>query len=138
MVKNAQGGFPKKQIVDKLEEKDRGSNVLATTFADQQQYLALGWQGKSDHLHGKKRKVNFISTFLATDCTRTTAGVPTMKKRHDKDGNRVVPVYVNRPKLVEQYYGSQHGGMGMSAVDQNNKLWQYSLGVEEAIHMADP
>ena len=138
MIKMGHGGFPKQHLADHLEGKEHGSHVVSTLSDGDEKYTAVGWHGKSDHLHGKKRGEHYISTFLATDCSMTTPGTPAEKKRHDQRGNRVASTFVNHPKLVEDYYGNKEGGTGMSTVDQNNKLWQYCLRIEDTMQTEDP
>ena len=75
-------------------------------------------------MKGKRRKYNWISTFIATDCTTTIDGLPAEKKRHDPEGNRVASKFIPRPKMVEEYYD------GMPATDIVNCNAQFLLGIE--------
>ena len=136
MVKGGYGGFPKSDLVQTLEPKKRGEHTVATLKVGEHKLIGLAWRGKSDKIKGEKRKNHYISTFLATECTTTLAGPPAEKKRH-LDGVRVASVFVPRPKLVADYYGDAEVS-GMPAIDINNKLRQYCLGIEEAVRTFDP
>ena len=66
-------------------------------------------------------------TFIASDCTTTLSGPPAEKKRHTPSGTRVKSVFVNRPKLVSDYY------QGMPGTDIVNRNAQFLIGLESAI-----
>ena len=81
---------------------------------------------------GQKRKHNFISTFLATDCTTSLPGRDAEKKRHHKDGTRALSQFLKRPKIVETYYDA------MPSVDISNHIRQGGTDIEGAIQTAEP
>ncbi len=88
MVKTGSAGFPKKELTAKLEGKERGAWATATMKLDKdeierendEKVMAIAWKGKSEKVKGKARKLNWITTFIATDCTLTTKGVDAEKK----------------------------------------------------------
>ena len=94
--------------------------------------FACTWKGKSEKTKGKKRKHNFISTFLATDYTTSLPGWDAEKKRHHKDGTQAPSKFVKRPKIVETYYDA------MPSVDISNHIRQGGTDVEGAIQTAEP
>ena len=54
MIKQGDGGFPKKDLQRKLEDSERGSHAVAWTEIDGERVTALAWKGKSDKVKGKK------------------------------------------------------------------------------------
>jgi len=138
MIKTRHGGYPKKELVSLLEDKERGAHITAMCDIDGEQYMAVAWHGKSDQVRGRKWKENYMSMILATDCSTTTPRTPAEMKCHDRGGNQAPSLFIQHPKVVEQYFGSRASGTGMSAIDQNNKLHQHCLGIEEAVRTNDP
>ena len=82
MIKQGDGGFPKKDLEEKLKGKERGSFAATSTKILEESFYAIAWKGKSEKMKGKCRKYNWISTFIATDYTTTIDGLP-VKKRYD-------------------------------------------------------
>ena len=94
MIKTGHGGYPKKELVSILEDKERGAHITAICDIDGEQYIAVAWHGKSDQIIGKKWKEHYMSTILATDCSTTTPGTPAEMKCHNRDGNQVPSKFV--------------------------------------------
>lgn len=139
MVKTGSGGYPKAELQAKVlgDDVPRGAWAAATTYLDQegegnQRLLGVVWRGKGSRLSSKKKKNNWVSTFLCTDCTTTLPGVPAEKKRHDAEGKRAPSKFVDRPRCVQEYYD------GMPASDIVNRHAQFLLGLESAVRTQDP
>jgi hypothetical protein len=131
MIKMGSGGFCNKQLVAKLQGKERGSYAAATTEENGEKYIACVWKGKSEKSFKGKKKRFWYSYFLATDCTTTLPGVPAIKKRHDKFFKQVEPKLVPRPTLVEHYYD------GMPSTDIVNRKRQFLVNLEGAVRTND-
>lgn len=134
MIKQGDGGFPKKGLCALLDEpgkEARGSHAVATTKIDGEPVIGLAWKGKSDRGRKGKKKKFWMSTFIASDCTTTIAGTPAEKKRHTKDGQLAPSVFVPRPKLVEDYYNAMPG------TDIVNRNAQFLIGMEDAVRTSD-
>ena len=133
MIKQGDGGFPKQGLCKLLDNDDlpRGSHVVAKTTIDDERVIAVAWKGKSDKSNKGKKKKFWMSTFIASDCTTTLQGEPAEKKRHAPDGTRAPSVFVQRPKLVENYYN------GMPGTDIVNRNAQFLIGLEEAARTRD-
>ena len=54
MIKQGDGGFPKKDLQNLLEGKERGSHAVACMVIDGKRVTALAWKGKSEKVKGKK------------------------------------------------------------------------------------
>ena len=134
MIKQGDGGFPKKGLCSELEKEEndlRGSHVTATTTVDNEKVIGVAWKGKSEKGRKQKKKADWMSTFIASDCTTTLAGAPAEKKRHHPNGKKAPSVYVPRPKLVEDYYNAMPG---MDIVKRNA---QFLIGLEGLIRTTD-
>ena len=135
MIKQGDGGFPKKGLCAELEKEEnslRGSHTTATTTIDGEKAIAVAWKGKSEKgRKGRKKKAFWMSTFIATDCTTTLPGAPAEKKRHHINGKKAPSVHVPRPKLVEDYYN------GMPGTDIVNRNAQFLIGLEGSIRTSD-
>ena len=101
MIKTMHSGFPKKQLVQKLDTEKRAAHVVAVLEDSiSEKLISVGWRGKSDWLKGKKRKNHYISTFLSSECTTNLPEIQTEKKRHNTSHETVQSVFVPRPQLV--------------------------------------
>ena len=57
MIKQGDGGFPKKELVAKVQGAERGAWSVATTEVDGKKVIGVAWKGKSEKVKGKKGKI---------------------------------------------------------------------------------
>ena len=60
MIKQGDSGFPKKGLCKELDKRERGACAVATTVIDEEKFMAVAWQGKSDCLNKSKGKKKIL------------------------------------------------------------------------------
>ena len=129
-MKTGHSGIPKKEFSSLMDREliERGSHMVFSHITDRgDKIFACAWKGKSNRIKGKKRKNNFITIILATDCSTTLPGAPAEKKRHHSDGRRAPSKFVPRPKVVADFYRL------MPIIDVGNHVRQKGLDIENAV-----
>lgn len=118
LLKTSHSGFPKDEMTQLLLEDDKSRGdwcVMRHKMSNGQFIWGGAWRGKSDKLKGKKKRNNFVSPFIFTDCTTSLRGVDARKRRHNPDGTPAPAKWIKRPQFVEDFY------TGMPATDISNK-----------------
>eukprot|EP00957_Ditylum_brightwellii_P100828 7684864-Ditylum_brightwellii.AAC.3 len=109
------------------DDIEQGQHVCAVGEVDDIKLIVLVYRAKSDQgKKSKRKKMNFIRYFIATDCVTTISGVPAEKKQHCPDGTIAPSKFIPQCKFVETYYEA------MPASDIANRNAQFLLGIEEA------
>eukprot|EP00957_Ditylum_brightwellii_P027164 2053826-Ditylum_brightwellii.AAC.1 len=83
MVKTATSGYCKPEFHKYISADgiEQGQHVYAVVKVDVIKFIVLAYRAKSDQgKKSKRKKMNFISHFTATDCVTMLPGVPAEKK----------------------------------------------------------